>query len=212
MSEALQRQARKASARARLARRLGIAAVLCGAAVLAVFLWQSAASSLLATAPKKVELAPETPKIVTASSSTFTGMDNAQKPFEVNAANALQDVTYPDLVHLDGVKGKFFRVEGRQTNVASNKANYNTTTKALDMSGQVVLDEPGHFTARLENATVDLDGKGMTSKGPVTVDIPGGKVEANAMVVDKGGVHIVFSGNVRASFKNDFVTDKGEGG
>ena len=214
MSEALQRQARKAGARVRLARRLGLAALLGGAGILVVFLWQSAAFGILAPAPKQVTLAPETAKIITGTSSNFTGMDNAQKPFEVNANNALQDQANTDLVHLDGVHGKFFRVEGKQTSVASNKANYNVKTKALDLTGQVDLEEPGHFTAKLENATVDLDGKAMTSNGPVTVDIPGGKVEANAMAVDKGGVHIVFSGNVRASFKNDFTTAtvKGEGG
>ncbi len=212
MSEALQRQARRAGALARLARRLGLAALLGGAVVLGVFLWQSAAFGILAPAPKQAALAPETPKIITATSSKFTGMDNTQKPFEVNATNALQDEANADLVHLDGVQGKFFRVEGKETSVASNKANYNVKTKALDLSGQVVLEEPGRFTAKLESATVDLDGKAMESKGPVTVDIPGGKVEANSMVVDRGGVHIVFSGNVRASFKNDFATDKGEGG
>lgn len=212
MSEALQLQARRASARARLARLLGLAALLGGALILVIFLWQSAAFGLFASAPPKAALAPEMPKIVMASSSTFTGMDSAQNPFEVNAANAMQDETNADLVHLEGVQGKFFRMEGRQTTVVSRKANYNLKTKALDVSGQVVLDEPGRFTARLENAVVDLDGKAMTSNGPVTVDIPGGKVEADAMAVDKGGVHIVFSGNVRASFKNDFAAVKGEGG
>lgn len=214
MSEALRQQARKASARALLARRLGIAAIMGGALVLALFLWQSAAFGLLAPAPKKLAEAPESPKIISASNSVFTGLDNVQKPFEVDAVNALQDQSNADLVHLEQVKGKFFRVEGRQTTVASNKANYNIKTKALDLAGKVVLEEPGHFTARLDNAVVDLDGKGMTSKGPVTVDIPGGKVEANAMAVDKGGVHILFSGNVRARFTNEFATTtvKGEGG
>ena len=212
MSEALQRQARKASARAFLARRLGIAAVVGGALVLALFLWQSAAFGLLTPAPKKVVEAPDQSKIVTASSSTFTGLDQSQKPFEVNATNALQDQTDADLVHLDGVQGKFVRVEGRETTVASNKANYNTKTKALDLSGAVVLEEMGHFSAKLDNAVVDLDGRGMTTNGPVTVDIPGGKVEADAMIVDNGGVHIVFRGKVRASFKNEFATDKGVGG
>jgi lipopolysaccharide export system protein LptC len=212
MSEALQRQARKASARANLARRLGVAALVGGAVILGVFLWQSAAFGLLAQAPKKLAEAPVQPKIIIASSSTFTGLDQSQKPFEVNAANAMQDQTNDDLVHLDQVQGKFFRIEGRQTNVASNKANYNTKTKALDLSGAVVLEEPGHYSAKLDNAWVDLDGKGMTSKGPVTVDIPGGKVEADAMVVDNGGVHIVFKGKVRASFTNEFATLKGDGG
>ena len=214
MSEALRQQARKASARAVLARRLGIAAVIGGTLVLALFLWQSAAFGLLAPVPKKLVDAPEMPKIIAASNSVFTGLDNVQKPFEVEAVNALQDEANADLVHLDQVRGKFIRVEGRQTTVASNKANYNIKTKALDLAGQVVLDEPGHFTAWLDNAVVDLDAKGMTSNGPVKVDIPGGKVEANAMAVDKGGVHILFSGNVRARFTNEFATTtvKGEGG
>jgi lipopolysaccharide export system protein LptC len=212
MSEALQRQARKASARAQFARRLGIAAVAGGVVVLAIFLWQSAAFGLLAQGPKKLAEVPEQPKIITASTSTFTGLDQAQKPFEVSAANALQDQSDADLVHLDQVQGKFFRVEGRETTVASNKANYNVKTKALDLSGAVVLEEQGHFSAKLNNAWVDLDGRGMASKGPVTVDIPGGKVEADAMVVDNGGIHIVFKGNVRASFANEFATAKGDGG
>jgi lipopolysaccharide export system protein LptC len=214
MSEALQQQARKAASRVRLARNMGLAAVLAGVLILGVFLWQSAAFGLLAAAPQKTADAPQMPKIITASSSSFTGLDRAQRPFEVNAANALQDQANADLVHLDGVQGKFFRNEASQTLVTSNKASYNMKTKALDLSGQVVLDEPGHFTAKLQNASVDLDGKAMTSTGPVTVDIPGGKVEADALAVDKGGVHIVFTGNVRVSFKNEFATAtvKGEGG
>jgi lipopolysaccharide export system protein LptC len=214
MSDALRRQAKRAANRATLARKLGLAAVIGGGLVLALFLWQSAAFGWLVPAPQKVEPVAKTSQIITASTSTFTGLDQSQKPFEVQAVNALQDQTDADLVHLDGVQGKFTRIEGRETTVASNKANYNTKSKALDLSGQVVVEEKGHFTAKLDNAVVDLDGKGMTSKGPVTVDIPGGKVEAEAMVVDKGGVHIVFSGKVRASFKNEFATTtvKGEGG
>jgi lipopolysaccharide export system protein LptC len=212
MSDALRLQAKKAANRARLARRMGLGAVIAGVLVLLAFLWQSAAFGILNSAPPKPEPVAEPSKTITASTSTFTGLDQAQKPFEVQAVTALQDKTNTDLVHLDGVQGKFTRIEGRQTTVASNKANYNTKSKALDLSGQVVLEEVGHYTARLDNAVVDLDGRGMTSKGPVTVDIPGGKVEANAMVVDKGGVHIVFSGNVRASFKNEATAVKGEGG
>ncbi len=214
MSEALQQQARKAAGRARMARNIGLAAVIGGGLVLATFLWQSAAFSLFAAAPQKAIVAAETAKIITAASSTFTGQDQSQKPFEVNAANAVQDQENADLVHLDQVKGKFIRVEGRETKVASDKANYNVKTKALDLSGAVVLEELGYFTAKLESAVVDLENKGITSKGPVKVDIPGGKVEANAMVVDNGGSHIVFTGQVHASFTNDNATTtvKGEGG
>ncbi len=214
MSDALHQQARRATARVRLARNLGFVVAGIAAVVVAIFVWQSAAFGLFAAAPEKVVAIPEKATVITASSSTFSGLDDAQKPFEVNADNAIQDQGNNDLVHLDGVHAKFYRIADPQADITSDKANYNVKTKALDLLGQVVFDEPGHYKARLQSAAVSLDDKAMTSDKPVTVDIPGGKVEADSMSVASGGTHILFRGHVHAKFTNEFATTTadGEGG
>ena len=213
MSEAIQRQARRATARAHMARRLGLVVAGVAVVVAGLFIWQSAAFGIFATPPAKPAATAQAP-VVTASASTFTGTDEQQKPFEVNASNAMQDQDNADLVHLAQVRAKFYRTADHQTNLASNQASYNVKTRALSLSGQVVLDEPGRYTAALQAVTVNLDDKAMTTDKPVSVDFPGGKVEADAMTVASGGVHILFRGHVHAKLTNEFATAtaKGEGG
>ena len=210
-SEALQKQANRASARAKLSQKLGLGAILIGLAVGAVFLWQSASAGLFAPTPNKPAAAAPMPTSVVAGASVFSGFDDQQRPFEVKALHAIQDRDNENLVNLEQVEGNFFRAEGHQTTLNAAKAKYDIKSKALDLSGDVILDEPGHFKASLESATVDLDGKGLSSSSPVRVDINGGTVEADQMNVASGGALIVFKGHVRAKLASD-VANKGVGG
>ena len=209
-SEALQKQANRASARARLSQKLGLGAILIGLAVGAVFLWQSASAGLFAPTPNRPVAASIATSVV-ASASVFSGFDDQQRPFEVKALHAIQDHDNENLVNLEQVEGNFFRAEGHPTKLNASKAKYDIKSKALDLSGNVILDEPGHFKASLESATVDLDGKGLSSSSPVRVDINGATVEADQMNVVTGGAHIIFKGHVRAKLASD-VANKGVGG
>ena len=195
-----EQRAKRATARARLAPFFGIGAGLIGLGIVAAFLFQSI---LIKPEAPKANMAIEKPKVekvVSGQASRITGFDKNRQPFELAALNGIQDISNLDLVHLQTVTGTFHRDDGGAIGIASNIAQYDAKTKALDLQGKVTLREEGHYIAHMEAASVNVDDHSLISKTPVKVDTSSGTVEADGMTVGPYGTRIVFIGHVKANF------------
>jgi lipopolysaccharide export system protein LptC len=203
--------ARRAAWRVKLARALGFGALLLGLGIFGAFLFQSGFFSNFASQPKKVEDIVANPDVISGTESRISGVDKDNQPFEISAVKGVQDKATTSLVHLETVTGVFHRGDDKRINLASDTALYDTKTKAMAMSGNVVFEDPGRYKAQMEKANVNLDDVSLISQSPVHVDMETGSVDADSLEIMDNGRRSLFKGHVKARIKADAEEDSGKG-
>jgi len=137
------------------------------------------------------------------STSTFSGFDNEQQPFQISAEQAVRDGSDPGAVALEQVSGNVRRNDGAVLGFAARHGRYVMKTKQLDLTGDVRLVSEGRFVASLSEAAVDVDNKGLVSRSPVVVKMTDGVIHAGDMAISDDGARVLFGGGVKASFGSD---------
>ena len=195
-----EQRTRRATARARLAPYFGLGAGLIGLGIVGTFLVQSVLIKPDGPKAKDTAVPPKVEKVVSGQASKISGFDKNKQPFELTARNGTQDTTNLDLVHLQVLTGTFHRADGGSIGIASEVAQYDAKTKALELQGQVILQEEGRYIAHMQAASVNVDDHSLVAKTPVKVDTATGTVEADSMTVGPYGGRILFTGHVKAKF------------
>jgi LPS export ABC transporter protein LptC len=195
--------ARRANARARLARGLGTLAAAMALGFLAVFLIQAGFFAALMPRPPTAPVVVENPEQITSSDATLAGFDREKQPYEVRAESGYQDKDKPNIVHLKKVTATFRKTTGEVYDVAANAALYDTKAKELELSGNVEIVEPGRFTARMERAHVVVEEKRLTSDAAIAVFFADGTIEAKGLEISNDGKTILFLNGVKARFGLD---------
>jgi lipopolysaccharide export system protein LptC len=193
-------QALKAVRGAQLARAMSWLAGVLGLGFALAFLVQAGLfAALLPDSPET--LPPQTRQgQVTVTQSSVTGMDREQQPYEVTARRGWQDEATPSLVHLEGPEGRFRRAAGTEYMISAETGLYDTSTKKLDLAGNVLLEQKDRFAARMDKANIVVEEKRLVSAGPVAVTFVSGTVNANGMQITDDGRRILFLNGVKARF------------
>jgi lipopolysaccharide export system protein LptC len=192
-------QARKAVRQAGLAKALTWLAAALGLGFVVAFLVQAGLFSALVPEAPKPQVQTRADQI-TATQSTVTGMDRQKLPYEVTARRGWQDEATPTLVHLEGPEGRFRRPAGAEYTISADTGRYDTESKRLDLSGNVLLEQQDRFTARMDSANIVVEEKRLVSDSPVAVSFGSGTVTANAMQITDDGARILFLNGVKARF------------
>ena len=137
------------------------------------------------------------------STSTFSGFDKEQQPFQIAAEQAVRDSSDPGAVALERVSGNVRRSDGAVLGFAARNGRYVMKTKQLNLTGDVRLVSEGRFVASLSEAEVDVENKGLVSHNPVVVEMTDGVIRAGDMAISEDGARVLFSGGVKARFGND---------
>ena len=90
----------------------------------------------------------------------------------------------------------------------SAAAHLASLTHWLDLDGNVVLQQQGRFTARMDKAHIVVKDKTLTSDTAVTASFASGTVDANGMQITDDGNRILFLNGVKARFGAE--TGKGD--
>ncbi|MGQ0484276.1 MAG: LPS export ABC transporter periplasmic protein LptC [Hyphomicrobiales bacterium] len=201
---------RRANARARLARILGILAAAVALGFFAAFLIQAGLFAGFAPGPPSAPVGPDSSDQITASHSTLTGFDRERQPYEVSAESGHQDKDQPNLVHLERISATFRKTTGEVYDVTARRGLYDTKIKELELSGDVKIVEQGRFTARMERAHVVVEEKKLTSDTAIAVTLVDGSIEAHGLEISNDGRTILFLNGVKARF--GLGVQQGEGG
>jgi lipopolysaccharide export system protein LptC len=137
------------------------------------------------------------------STSTFSGFDKNEQPFQIAAAKAVRDASDPGAVALEQVSGNVRRDDGAVLNFSARQGRYMIKPKLLTLTGDVHLVSEGRFVASLSQADVDVDNKGLVSNHPVVVQLTDGVIHAGTMAVSDNGDRVLFTGRVKAHFGNN---------
>jgi lipopolysaccharide export system protein LptC len=134
---------------------------------------------------------------ITMESPHLSGYTPDQRPYEVWAKTATQDVTDPDHVDLRVLRAKVL-MEDRSTTVTVDAQNglMDTKQQVLDLHRDVFLQSSSGYEARLSQALVDMGKGAVTSDEHVDVKLLNGTLSADRLRITGGGEVVRFEGNV----------------
>jgi lipopolysaccharide export system protein LptC len=126
----------------------------------------------------------------------MSGYTPDQRPYEMWAKTATQDLTDPDHVELKTLRAKVL-MEDRSTVVLDARTGmFDNKLQTLDLHKDIFLQTTTGYEARLTQAFVDM-GKGtVTSEEHVDVKLTNGTLSSDRLRVTGGGEVVVFEGNV----------------
>jgi lipopolysaccharide export system protein LptC len=140
---------------------------------------------------------------VTMETPHMAGYTPDQRPYEVWAKTATQDVADPDHVELKTLRAKVL-MEDRTTTITLDARNglMDTKQQLLDLRKDIFLQSSTGYEARLSQAFVDI-GKGtVTSEEHVDVKLLNGTLTSDKLQITAGGEVVRFEGNVVMNLDN----------
>nr|WP_246736329.1 LPS export ABC transporter periplasmic protein LptC [Enterovirga sp. DB1703] len=131
----------------------------------------------------------------------LTGFRKDNRPYEVTAKAAFQDVRKPGLVELRDVSAKLATdAAGTFANLVSASALFDTAKEIIDLSQDIRITTTRGEEVLLRSASVDIKGGTVVSREPVRITTQNGTIEAEGVEVSDGGRTISFQGRVRTQF------------
>src|SRR6202021_2297133 len=134
---------------------------------------------------------------ITMESPHMSGYTPDQRPYEVWAKTATQDVTDPDHVDLKTLRAKVL-MEDMTTTVTLDALNglMDTKQQLLDLHKDIFLQSSTGYEARLSQAFVDMGKGSVTSDEHVDVKWADGRLSADKLKITGGGEVVRFDGHV----------------
>ena len=144
---------------------------------------------------------------ITMESPHLAGFSPDQRPYEIWAKTATQDITNPDKVELTTVRGKVLTEDRQTVTLEAMTGLFDTKAQMLDLRKNVFLQTSEGYEVRLNQATVDIANGGVSTDDGVDVKLTNGTIRADKLrLIDKGEV-VRFEGNVRVNLVADKPAD-----
>jgi len=140
---------------------------------------------------------------ITMESPHLSGFSPDQRPYEVWAKSATQDLTDPDHVDLATLRAKVFMEDKSTVTMDAYAGQFDTKAQILDLQKDIFLQSSTGYEARLTRALVDINKGTVSSDEPVAVKLLNGTLNADRLrIIDKGDV-VRFEGNVAMTLVMD---------
>lgn len=139
---------------------------------------------------------------VTMEAPKLTGFKNDNRPYEVTASAATQDVRKPNLVELKDLRARIVTDErGSAARLEADIGILDTQKEQMNLRQNVRVRTDGGQEVYMRSAFVNFKSGGVTSNEPVTVILGGnGQIEAEGLRVTDNGKVLSFTGRVRTTF------------
>jgi lipopolysaccharide export system protein LptC len=132
----------------------------------------------------------------------LSGYRKDNRPYEVTAENALQDIRNPTQVELIALRAKLQVEREGQVTVTAKTGLFDTQKEKLRLVDAVEVKTETGYVASMRSADVDFKGGTVVSKEPVKVSLGSTTIDADSLDVTNSGALIVFEGRVRAYIPN----------
>ena len=133
---------------------------------------------------------------ITMESPHLAGFSADQRPYEMWAKAAIQDLTDPDHVELKTLRAKMM-MEDKSTITMDARTGYHDSKQGtLDLRKDIFLQSSTGYEARLSQALVDLNKGTVASDEHVDVKLLNGTLVADKLRIFNSGEIVRFEGNV----------------
>jgi lipopolysaccharide export system protein LptC len=133
---------------------------------------------------------------ITMESPHLSGFSADQRPYEMWAKTATQDVTDPDHVDLKTLRAKLLTEDQSTVILDARTGLFDNKAQTLDLHKDIFLQTSTGYEARLSQAFVDMAKNTVTSDEHVDVKLTNGTLSADRLRVYGGGEVVRFEGHV----------------
>jgi lipopolysaccharide export system protein LptC len=144
---------------------------------------------------------------VTMESPHLSGYTPDQRPYEVWAKTATQDLNNPDHLDLKTLRAKVLMEDQSTVTLDALTGLMDTKEQLLDLHKDIFLQTSTGYEARLSQAFIDMAKGTVTSDEHVDVKLPNGTVSADKLRITGGGEVVRFEGNVVMNLDNVPATE-----
>jgi len=139
---------------------------------------------------------------ITMEAPHMAGYTQDQRPYEVWAKTATQDVTDPDHLDLKTLRAKMMMEDQSTITLDARNGLMDTKNQLLDLHKDIFLQTSTGYEARLSQAFVDMGKNTVTSDEHVDVKLLNGTLTSDRLRITGGGEVIRFEGNVVMNLDN----------
>ncbi|RXH24591.1 MULTISPECIES: LPS export ABC transporter periplasmic protein LptC [Bradyrhizobium] len=133
---------------------------------------------------------------ITMESPHLAGFTPDQRPYELWAKTATQDITDPDHVDLNDLRAKVLMEDQSTLYLDARTGRFDNKQQQLDLHKDIFLRTSTGYEARLNSAFVDMNKGTVSSDERVDVKLTNGTLTADRLRITEGGDVIRFEGNV----------------
>src|SRR6185437_6287210 len=133
---------------------------------------------------------------ITMESPHLSGYTPDQRPYEMWAKTAIQDVTDPNHVELNKVRTRLLMQDGSTVFLDSLTGLFDNKAQTLDLHKNIFLKTTTGYEARLTQAHIDMVKNTVDSDQHVDVKLTNGTLSSDRLRITGGGELIIFEGNV----------------
>jgi len=133
---------------------------------------------------------------ITMESPHMAGFSTDQRPYEVWAKAAIQDLTDPDHMELKTPRAKVMMEDKSTVTMDARTGYYDSKLQLLDLRKDIFLQSSTGYEARMSQATIDINKGTVTSDEHVDVKLLNGTLTADRLRIFNSGEVVRFEGNV----------------
>jgi lipopolysaccharide export system protein LptC len=133
---------------------------------------------------------------ITMESPHLAGFSTDQRPYEMWAKAATQDLTDPDHVELSQLRAKVMMEDKSTLTMDARTGYFDSKAQMLDLRKDIFLQSSTGYEAKLSQAYVDINKGGVTSDEHVDVKLLNGTLSADRLRIINSGEVVRFEGNV----------------
>jgi len=133
---------------------------------------------------------------ITMETPHLAGFSNDQRPYEMWAKAAVQDLTSPDQVELQTLRAKVAMEDKSTVTMDARTGFYDSKQQMLDLRKDIFLQSSTGYEAKLSQAYVDINKGTVTSDEHVDVKLLNGTLTADRLKIINSGEIVRFEGNV----------------
>lgn len=139
---------------------------------------------------------------ITMESPHTAGFSTDQRPYEMWAKAAIQDLTDPDHVELKTLRAKMMMEDKSTVTLDARTGYHDSKLGTLDLRKDVFVQSSTGYEARMSQALVDLNKGTVTSDEHVDVKLLNGTLVADKLRIYNSGEIVRFEGNVVMNLDN----------
>jgi lipopolysaccharide export system protein LptC len=133
---------------------------------------------------------------ITMESPHLAGYSTDQRPYELWAKAATQDLTDPDHVELKAIRAKVLMEDRSTVTMDARTGLFDSKQQLLDLRKDIFLQSSTGYEAKLSQAYVDINKGTVTSDEHVDVKLLNGTLSADRLRILNSGEVVRFEGNV----------------
>jgi lipopolysaccharide export system protein LptC len=133
---------------------------------------------------------------ITMESPHLAGFSTDQRPYELWAKAAIQDLTDPDHVELQTLRAKMLMEDRTTVTLDARTGFFDSKQQLLDLRKDIFLQSSTGYEAKLSQAFVDMNKGTVTSEEHVDVKLLNGTLTSDKLRIYNNGEVVRFEGNV----------------